>query len=389
VKNNQLLKIERLDQALLMWEEMMWACNIKQQACKAKSARVGRDVPESAFWPPLVGPIMHYKELRQHLLAMETLDDFDCGRFQMFPQEKDEWIRNVPTQGVFAGQLAAWTMTSRRAYHIDNDLKALLGATSLEGLRAEDIHFPFESFGISLDEPIEGENGSTFDFILYSPLIIKEDGKIQKFPAIRLLGTNLAKERSIPREAINKKIARGKIEEANELLSRKASYRKQDYLDTLAVLAGFPQDRLVLDLIKEFDQPQTIQGWRIVFGLMLYLKMLADARTHVSDWQGVERRSRPLLSPDKRAITDEAQVCYVSSVRKLGAEERQALNHFASGKVSGHEMPYHFREGHWRRPPGKGNDPTWPKTVLVQPTVVRKDRKPDDAIAGGSLVLVK
>ncbi len=298
-------------------------------------------------------------------------------------------MRNVPTQGVFAGQLAAWTHASRRVYQVDADLKAILGATSLEGLKSSDIHFPFESFGISLDEPIEGENGSTFDFIFYSPMIIKEGGKIQKFPAIRLLGTNLTKERSIPREANDKKKARGKIEEANELLSRKALYRKQDYLDTLAVLAGFPESWSLLDLIKEFDQPQTTQGWRIVFGLMLYLTMMADANVQAYTWQAAPQKAKMPLSYDKRSITDGASVCSVTSVRQLSREERTALNHFAQGGVASREMPFHFREGHWRRPPGKGSDPTWPKTVLVQPTVVRKDRKPDDAIAGGSLVLVK
>ncbi|MCW1888800.1 MAG: hypothetical protein KIH67_004615 [Candidatus Moranbacteria bacterium] len=380
------MKIERLDQALCVWEEAMWLCAIKQRASRAKNKReIGKE-KDSSLWPPLEGPLMHHKGFRRHLLEMGSIDDFDFERFQLEP--KAGWVDGIQNSAFFASQLAAWTHASRRVYHIDNDLKALLGATSLEGLHLSDIHFPFEAFGVSLDDPIEGENGLKYDFVLFAPVRTVIQGVVRKFVAIRIYSTNLEQERLIPREAIDKMVARGRAEEAEALLRRKASRIKQPDLDTMSILAD-TSDMALTELIGLAVKPQTAQAYRIVFGLMLYLKMLADARTHVSDWQGAEGRSRPLLSPDKRAITDEAQVCYVSSVRKLGAEERQALNYFASGKVSGHEMPYHFREGHWRRPPGKGDDPTWPKTVLVQPTVVRKDRKPDDAIAGGSLVCVK
>lgn len=386
MKNNQLLKIERLEQALCVWEEAMWLCGIKQRASRAINKRQTGHEKDSPSWPPLEGPLIHHKEFRRHLLGMGSIDDFDFKRFQLEP--KAGWVDGIQNSSFFASQLAAWTHASRRVYHIDNDLKAILGATSLEGLHLSDIHFPFEAFGVSLDDPIEGENGLKYDFILFAPVRTAIEGVVRKFIAIRIYNTKLGHERLIPREAIDRMVARGRAEEAEALLRRKAGRIKQPDLDTMSILAD-TSDMVLTELIGLAVKPQTVQAYRIVFGLLLYLKMLADARTNVSDWQGVEGRSRPLLSPDKRAITDETQVCYVSSVRKLAPEEREALNHFASGKVSGREMPYHFREGHWRRPPGKGSDPTWPKTVLVQPTVVRKDRKPDDAIAGGSFVSVK
>jgi hypothetical protein len=42
------------------------------------------------------------------------------------------------------------------------------------------------------------------------------------------------------------------------------------------------------------------------------------------------------------------------------------------------ELSCPFREGHWRRPPGKGDDPTAPRTVHVRPCIVRRDRLPKD-----------
>lgn len=49
-----------------------------------------------------------------------------------------------------------------------------------------------------------------------------------------------------------------------------------------------------------------------------------------------------------------------------------------------HELCAHFRRGHWRRPPGQGDDPTASKTVWVRPTLVRRDRLPEGALPGGS-----
>lgn len=377
------IRIERLDQALAVWEEAMWICNIKQLASRAKNKRDTGQETDSSSFPPLEGPIIHFKEFRRHLLEMGSIEDFDFKRFQLEP--KPGWVEGIQNSIFFASQLAAWTHASRRVYHIDSDLKALLGSTSLKGLRLSDIHFPFEAFAVSLDDPIEAENGFKYDFILFAPVRMVIEGVVRRFVSIRIYNTNLGHEQLIPREAIDKMVDRGRPEDGEDKLRRKARRIKQLDLDTMSILAD-AGDIALTDLIGLTVNSQTTQAYRIVFGLMLYLKAMADSRTATTEWRPVQKAKKSPLSLDRRAITDEAEVCFVSSARKLNVDERQALNHFACGKVSDKEMPWHFREGYWRRPPGKGTDPTWPKTVLVQPTVVRIDRKPPEALAGGSLV---
>ncbi len=376
--------IERLDQALAVWEEYMWACSVKQKALRARNKRLTGTESDDPTWPPLEGPVVHYKELRRHLLEMESIDDFDFDRFQFIPQA--EWNKSTYYVGYFASQLAAWSQASRRVYQVNADLKAILGATSLEGVQFSDVHFPFESFGISLEEPIEGENGLLYDFILLAPVRTKVDGGVGKSLAIRIYNTKIGHERLIPRELIDKMVAREKFEEADRLFVKKATRLKHPDLDTFAALSQATEDISLTEIIGLVKMPQVVQAYRIVFGLLLYLKAMADSRTATTEWRPVQKAKKSPLSLDRRAITDEAEVCFVSSARKLNVEERQALNHFACGKVSDKEMPWHFREGYWRRPPGKGKDPFWPKTVHVEPTVVRIDRKPPEALAGGSLV---
>ncbi len=175
MKNEQLLKIERLDQALQVWEEAMWICSVKQQAWRSKNKRETGIASDSPSWPPLEGPVLHYKEFRRHLLEMQSMDDFDRKRFQLEP--KAGWLADLGNSVYFANQLAAWTHYSRRVYHVDRDLKAILGATSLEGLKMGDIHFPFKAFGVSLEEPIVGERGYLYDFILCAPIKTVVDGE--------------------------------------------------------------------------------------------------------------------------------------------------------------------------------------------------------------------
>lgn len=373
------IRIERLDQALAVWEEFMWACNVRRKALQARNEY-------DPTWPPLEGPVVHYKELRRHLLEMGSIDDFDFDRFQFIPQPK--WVDGALNASYFASQLAAWSQASRRVYQVDADLKAILGATSLEGLRLSDIHFPFESFGIRLEEPIEGRDGLFYDFILLAPVRTKVDGVVRKNLAIRIYSISVEHERLIPRESIDKMVARGRYEEAERLLAKKAAHLKQPDLDTFCALTSSVENEnaLLTEIIGLTKMPQTTQAYRIVFGLLLYLKAMADSRTIATEWRPVQKAKKAPLSLDRRAITDEAEVCCVSSVRKLSVEERQVLSYFARGGMSSKEMPFHFREGYWRRPPGKGSDPAWPKTIIVDATVVRIDRKPPDALAGGSLV---
>lgn len=118
---------------------------------------------------------------------------------------------------------------------------------------------------------------------------------------------------------------------------------------------------------------------RIVAGLCLYLTTLPTRTSHRSEWRPADSLAK---RPDPRAITTGAEVCLVSSVYELTAQEREVIERV--GPRGYYELCCHFRRGTWRRKPGFGQDPTAPKVVHVRPTIVRKDRLPEGAVPGGS-----
>ena len=116
---------------------------------------------------------------------------------------------------------------------------------------------------------------------------------------------------------------------------------------------------------------------RVVVGLVLYLKTLPADSRHVSP------PTQPFRSglPDRKVITNRWEVCNVTSVIPLTREERVFYGiegNLEQQRQAKRELSCHFREGHWRRPPGKGDDPTAPRTVHVRPCIVRRDRLPKD-----------
>lgn len=83
-------------------------------------------------------------------------------------------------------------------------------------------------------------------------------------------------------------------------------------------------------------------------------------------------------------MTNDADVCTVSSIYRLTPEERKLIGDHAVSRRGTVELCAHFRRGHWRRPPGKGDDPTAEKTVWVRPTLVCRDRLAAGSMPGGN-----
>jgi len=143
------------------------------------------------------------------------------------------------------------------------------------------------------------------------------------------------------------------------------------------------------DLQARMEEQMAIYNWdsmiRVVVGMCLYLKTLPSGSPHQSEWRPVPRSGLP----DPKAISNEAQVCTVSSCYKLTTQERVMLGLEGTKQEKAlYELSCHFRAGHWRRPPGMGSDPTAPKTVHVRPCIVRKDRLQEGELPGGSGAIV-
>ena len=401
MKANRATKVARLEEALCMWEEHMWANSLLRQAAE----RVDNTYALERTLP-LTGPVKHYRELRRHLLSIRSRAEFDKERFiRPVTEEKTASVQDKdrdynkydvaagdgPTQ-VLPGQLAAWMTASRRVFRLDPDLQALLGATSLKDVTLSDVRLPFESFALALDEPIRCPfTGREFDLLLFSTLSVMEEGVTEW--AVTLFNRELQDWRPLAsRAALEKKFRRGRYEEVGAELHRLNAHQRHLRMLSMHIVRGDSQVAIteMLDFMEELPKQEGVAArtaWQLIIGLAMYLRMLPADSPHRGSWTKADPDERLLGSLDHRAITDESEICTVTSLRRLSPEERTAFLDYASGR-GGYEVSAHFRIGYWHRPRGFGDDPTHPKTEWTNPTLVRRDRLPEGAVPGGSEVTV-
>jgi len=394
MQRGQPVTVQRLEQFLQSYDELMWAAGVI-----AKGQKNAGHQPEF----PLSGPVLHHKELRKHLLQIKDVGEFDGKRFFLELPTFSEGILETKNQSLDTAilgsfLLAGWTTESRRVYHMDPDLQALLGATSIESVETNDISLPFGCFGISLERPIKAKDEEReFDFILYgrTPYVDAATRGGMILPTIMLFSTQLGHWHPVScRAQVDRKVSRGKLGDAWALVERHnviARNARQLYR-----LSGYEEgsEGTVGDIVESIERSivygasAVAQAWRIVYGLSLYLQTLPKESPKVSPWAPVVRSEKTRNTPDLSAITDESQVCTVSSIRTLAPDEREMLFQQVSGHAHGYEMRAHFRMGHWRRPPRTAHNAEQSKTVWVQPTIVRRDRLPEGAVPAGSEVIL-
>jgi polyhydroxyalkanoate synthesis regulator phasin len=387
----------RLEQALLTWERM---CFLNGRAQKIQyGIRSEPDV--------LISPYRHYDEFRKFLLSRNPklndkfilTDEVSCSR----DITHGSW-HHLPQE------IHMWSVKSRRIYQVSEDLQQFLEVTSFGNLTWNDVTLPFDAFGISLSSPVmypgEGNLGLTNrtsdDFLLvtrqpgcvggihlymrligidpaFCPLAKKvcqridsliEDGRFEK--AKRVLDE--VKERiertdsnsSVPRIMIPKSYMNRRIEQMFEN-------------EEVSVIHGHSINSEREDIVRYTTRTLV----RIVIGLCLYLESLN--RTHSgSHKHGI---GKPVLpSIDTQTLLGESQVCAVTGHNLLSEHDRKfcGLIRKKGLAVAIHEMGAHFRCAYWRRPPGKGDDPSAAKTVHVRSTMVRPDRLPNEGLPPGS-----
>jgi hypothetical protein len=384
-------RIDRLNQILRVWED---ACFLARAGGTAQS--------ELGLEPlvPLDGPIIHFNELRPHMLRALNVD-FDEERFIGLPINQKKFQDYLNLLYTVPVNLFLWNKHSRRVFHIEEELQVLLDATSLERMTWNDIRMPFSTFAITLSRPIE-DAGAAYDCILVTSYETREkmDGLIE----VRILTSMLDGYQPVLR-SVKKAIERAQhiqdwqrmLDSVNSAytLHRESSRRKRGSVFVIDMHQG---DRLVLDSLLDMQKKGGIRGvenlpsdgipeWdaaaRIVMGMCLYLQTIPSKSPHRTDWTPLDRPKHP----DPRSITEGALICTISSSYKMKREERQILGLDDKDerlKLTASEVRAHFRMGHWRRAPGSGNDPNAPKIVHVRPTIVRRDRLSEGALPGGT-----
>lgn len=351
------------------------------------------------------GPFEHFEKFRKHLLRPEGA--FDESRFiESCAPEVAQLRANV----TLPLEIFQWARNSRRVFHVTAEVSELLRRTSVEGLKWKEIHFPFDSFAMTLEKPLVDDVGRVFTGIHFTMCLWRgkktflrrlwprELEAYQALSAVQrqrlkdLLETN-PKKLSDEVFRLNKLVAR--------IPSMLAAYIVEEVDDatieeTATDLRVAPMRgnclRTAADGTREVIYEDLDEGHileksfmlnvdRLAIGLAMYLQTLPSRSPHQSEWRPTPRMSLV----DGKAITDEAQICTVSCSHRLTREERVYLGIEGERQErTACELRAHFRRGHWRRPPGYGHLPEAPKIVWVRPTLVRRDRVAPGSLPGGS-----
>lgn len=352
---------------------------------------------------PITNAFEHAQTFRSSLLSVRPGDAFDGERFALpavASIAREDYVSSV------AIAVHSWCADSRRVYQLDPNLQLLLSATGFGGACLGDIRFPFTSFAIQLEIPIES-GGLSYDCLLVSRLVFGGCAMLHvQLMAKELTETSFAFKKLAERltHAVETKnqfafqqvakdhdrLFEGQLD--NGLLAWLVRIDQppetpiEDIVQTAATgqvaFLSKPVDDQERDELRDRSRHLLNIVLRLVFGIPLYLASVPNA---------VQVTKLRQVAPTPRAskhqthlITDGAQICTVSTSYKLSTDERRIFilimnEDYTGGRV----LTVHFRTGHWRRPPGQGHDPLAIKTVWVRPALVKFQDLPDGALAPG------
>jgi len=388
----------RLEQALCMWEDFWFM--------QYYSRMIGQKLGEDLSRFPNDGPIESFQDLRGYLLSFARGQQFDMDRF--IPSGPAAAITNF--FATLPISLGCWTACSRRVFHLSKEFIRFLDETSLEGIRWQDINLPFESFAVTLEEPIPDSRGSLHDMFVVSTfgILDAKNDQMRNIFNVRLFPTILGEYNPISRMAKRqvRQSARNKkwrqmfrrledITRSFESILRRANSPAilvdlNEYLDEpigpMEKLAGAQVFRCK-EPQKDYGMAQINQSVEILCKLCLYLDALPPREYP----DGISKPQTFSLKKeegfDKTAIVDSSEIFIIKSVHPIIAESTEKSGNGKS-KKGGYEVRAHWRRAHLRRKKGEGKNPEAKKTVKVRACLVKDESLPEKSLPSGSESLV-
>ncbi|MFA6429490.1 MAG: hypothetical protein WCV84_03245 [Patescibacteria group bacterium] len=387
----------RIEEMLRVWEDFFFLNGLMAEF----AAPLGFSTTDF----PLEGANIHWQDLRRHLREIAVANKpLDHLRFATASQYV---LNNYGSTCQFPIYLRDWMASSKRVFHLDEELQALLAGLSFGKMRVADVLFPFDSFLVTLEVPLMMDLGR-YDAILISRIKPPPDAAVSKLPvehglSMALLSTSLGGYMPLAKydKDLLRNVCRKNSPSAhNHLLAYEDRIPDPGPFVSTLIPKSVMKRALANEPIPELAEAQTVTGkiepdfsihfrmavnnaLRYVLGLCLYLTSLPAKSPHRSDWE------KPLFpgKPDPRAISNDALICHVTSRFTLSAEVKAQL--LSSLHGSGREVCVHPRNSHFRRRPGFGHDPDAPKVVIVGPTLVRKDRLRPGEMPGAGVATCK
>lgn len=380
---------ERIEKCLRAWEDFWFSIEVLNTALMVQ----GKPLPcihEKA--------VVNWPSVRRRILKHDSANrgGFDLSDFEPPRSDEGSEFRENPLAHLIS-PIVGWCLYSRRIYQISKDLQAVLNATSLKGINWKDVCLPFHSYAVKLEDPFVDCDGDEFDFIFVNTY----EASNPKTQVFEIYFLAKACDRYDPLDKTRKETIRKNLRDRNyqkiwswierfcpsldrvvfSSISISASNFDEEVLES-AKFAFEKYDPAKKGKMRNQNAVENLNAAiRIVVGMCLYLKTLPPQSPHQSDWRPAVRFGLP----DPKAISNEAQICTVTSCYNLSTEEKIMLGlEGTRNQRDAYELCCHFREGHWRRPPGQGSDPSAQKTVHVRPCLVRRDRLQEGELPGGA-----
>ncbi len=414
--------VQLLENALRGWEDLLLIYEARVRVGIQSGLRKREE---------LAGPLLHWRELRKHLLEIRGAD-FDASRFcyreggtgltsgplaRLLTEEDWKMAAATNATSFYASlpmQLASWTVSSRRVFHLSDEMVERFLAADYNHYTWGDLLWPFDSFFIEFDSPVQDDHDCEYAGLLVSSVygvcpehtFASEEGfecltfctKIEGEVTPESLMDEKDRERlendmrhkrwvKLNRRVGNvfaKMLGTSKPEMLKFISTDEAPQRMSDKLFTPPAGFGKP-------ICWEKDQPIQAGPFgrrigKVIAGLCLYLEALppsvsGSCRWHIPDHLTAKRDVRNI-------VIDGELVCNVADLHTLSPETMTLFPETLRAGPS-YSVEPHGRRGHWRRAPGQGNNPNAPRTIKVKPAIIHRDQIPEGAVIGGATTYVK
>lgn len=378
------IALKRIETMLQIWEQILFVAGAELRLAHP-------DV--------YTGVLKHWRRLRTDILNRDK--DFVPEDYRFPLDHYVEYFLTALSYDMLPPMLAGWSRSSRRVYSLTEDMQQMLELTAIGRVRWQDLYPPFPYFAVSLPLPLKGEHGNLLDTLFV---------EVRKNSLnIIALGNELEVFKPLPKGL---RIQIGNAVSACDFakLARiSVNIRNQNYCYIpasayLSEICGDPSKPVALDYtgddakIEVINEAgvhkggeETVRFWRpfvrIVVGLILHLELISRGTGKKST---VVSEPREKWTADPHAVIHEADILSVRLEQDLTEHERHIFRVIRAKGIDEamKELCSHYRSAHWRRPPGKGNDPSYPQTVHVRWTIVNKRRLPPDGLPSGTNITV-
>lgn len=396
------LLIERMEEALESWEDR----------CAIYAAR--RRMLTKTTLP--AAPFDHAHEFRTYLL--ESVNDgrpfgWIDPRFLVPLKEQDPEGSERAEQALthlrdFPWALSVWNRSSRRVFHVTSELSRLLEATSLEGLRWDDVDWPFPGFVVTLDDPLI-DKGVRYDCLLAhtTPLRPGDHGNVVHIMMFSNLPRNHMPFHRQARIRMEWLVGQKNWKEADKAFRRWnrqwakncQQTGKREGIEQVCFLHEELQGQQVTTPVQvlQHGKPSSCTSFwglydrvvRLVINLCTYFATLPPQARPAFNRRPAGTQARKRKTKEIR-ITDEAEICTVTAEHFLTREERVSViqDLEQNQDKGGYTLPVHWRRAHSRRERGHGGDPHAPRTVKVRATLVNRHLLQPGEMPGGSKTIL-